>query len=94
MDGPHDVAAAHTLSWFPPLFPLPLPFLFLFLVMLPAAADKTWGIPPETGLAMAAPKQQQQQQQSQPRAMGGGSVAAEAGEKDRPNFVIRKRSAR
>ncbi|KAF2966157.1 hypothetical protein GQX73_g7426 [Xylaria multiplex] len=50
MGGPNHAPAGDVLLW----FWLWDPFLFLFLVMLPAAADKTWGIPPTMGLAMAA----------------------------------------
>ncbi|KAI0472349.1 hypothetical protein F4859DRAFT_515201 [Xylaria cf. heliscus] len=66
--GPHHARAADALRWV--LSPALFLFLVLFLVMLPAAADKTWGGPSNDGIGDGGSK-------SALRS-SGGSVAADA----------------
>ncbi|RYC60133.1 hypothetical protein CHU98_g6069 [Xylaria longipes] len=83
--GSHHAPAADALRW--GLSPVLSLFLFLFLVMLPAAADKTWGDPSNDGIGDGGSK-------SASRSCGG-SVAAEADGADaRTCFVIRSEAQR
>ncbi|KAI1201466.1 hypothetical protein F5X97DRAFT_22929 [Nemania serpens] len=77
MRGRRHAPEADVLSWnwfrllSPFLLLRLLLFLVLFLVMLPAAADKTWGIPPAMGLAMTAAASSKQVSLAQRRRIGG-----------------------